>query len=56
MIGEEYKAARKVLLRNLTGSSAFRRGKPEPSDNQNQSLNQPEGGVQEATDENTVSE
>ena len=29
MIGEEYKAARKVLLRRLTGSSAFRHGKPE---------------------------
>ena len=29
MIGENYKAARKVLLRNLTGSSAFRHGKPE---------------------------
>lgn len=29
MIGEDYKAARKVLLRNLTGSSAFRHGKPE---------------------------
>lgn len=28
MIGGEYKAARKVLLRNLTGSSAFRHGKP----------------------------
>ncbi|MDE5754780.1 MAG: virulence protein, partial [Oscillospiraceae bacterium] len=28
MIGSEYKAARKVLLRNLTGSSAFRHGKP----------------------------
>ena len=53
MIGEEYKATRRVLLRNLTGSSAFRRGKPEPSDNQNQSLNQPEGGAQ---DENTLSE
>ena len=26
MIGSEYKAARKVLLRNLTGSSAFRHG------------------------------
>lgn len=26
MIGTEYKAARKVLLRNLTGSSAFRHG------------------------------
>lgn len=29
MIGADYKAARKVLLRNLTGSSAFRHGKPE---------------------------
>lgn len=29
MIGEDFKAARKVLLRNLTGSSAFRHGKPE---------------------------
>lgn len=29
MIGTDYKAARKVLLRNLTGSSAFRHGKPE---------------------------
>ena len=29
MIGSEYKSARKVLLRNLTGSSAFRHGKPE---------------------------
>lgn len=29
MIGAEYKPARKVLLRNLTGSSAFRHGKPE---------------------------
>ncbi len=28
MIGSDYKAARKVLLRNLTGSSAFRHGKP----------------------------
>lgn len=26
MIGAEYKAARKVLLRNLTGSSAFKNG------------------------------
>ena len=51
MIGEEYKAARKVLLRNLTGSSAFRSGKPELSDNHNQS--QPEGGAQ---DENGASE
>ena len=49
MIGEEYKAARKVLLRNLTGSSAFRSGKPEPFENQSQ----PEEGVQ---DENTISE
>ena len=29
MIGAEYKAARKVRRRNLTGSSAFRHGKPE---------------------------
>lgn len=29
MIGSDYKADRKVLLRNLTGSSAFRHGKPE---------------------------
>ena len=28
MIGAEFKPARKVLLRNLTGSSAFRHGKP----------------------------
>lgn len=29
MIGEEYKLVRRVLLRRLTGSSAFRHGKPE---------------------------
>lgn len=29
MIGAEFKPARKVLLRHLTGSSAFRHGKPE---------------------------
>jgi hypothetical protein len=29
MIGEEYKPVRKVLLRRLIGSSAFRHGKPE---------------------------
>lgn len=29
MIGEEYKPMRRVLLRRLTGSSAFRHGKPE---------------------------
>lgn len=29
MIGSDYKAARKVLLRNLTGSSAFRSGQRE---------------------------
>ena len=29
MIGAEYKAARKVLLRNLTGSAAFRHGRSE---------------------------
>lgn len=28
MIGEEYKPVRRVLLRRLTGSSAFRHGKP----------------------------
>ena len=28
MVGEEYKAARKILLRNLEGSSAFRKGAP----------------------------
>ena len=28
MIGEDFKQTRKVLLRNLTGSSAFRHGKP----------------------------
>lgn len=27
-VGDEYKAARKILLRNLTGSSAFKNGKP----------------------------
>lgn len=27
-IGDEYKAARKILLRNLSGSGAFRRGNP----------------------------
>lgn len=27
-IGNEYKVARKILLRNLTGSSAFRSGQP----------------------------
>jgi len=26
-IGDEYKAARKILLKNLTGNSAFRHGK-----------------------------
>ena len=29
VVKQDYKAARKVLLRNLTGSSAFRHGKPE---------------------------
>lgn len=29
MIGEEYKPVRRVLLRRLTGSSAFRHGKPQ---------------------------
>jgi len=32
MIGSEYKSVRKVLLRNLTGSSAFRHGKPKKED------------------------
>ena len=32
MIGTEYKSARKVLLRNLTGSPAFRHGKPKKED------------------------
>ena len=32
MIGEEYKPVRRVLLRRLTGSSAFRHGKPEGGD------------------------
>ena len=27
-IGAEYKSERKILLRNLTGSSAFRSGQP----------------------------
>jgi hypothetical protein len=27
-IGEDYKAARKILLRNLTGNTAFRNGRP----------------------------
>lgn len=27
MVGEEYKKARKILMRNLAGNSAFRRGK-----------------------------
>ena len=27
-IGDEYKAARKILLRNLTGSGAFKNGTP----------------------------
>ncbi|GEM_PF-3891963 len=56
MIGEEYKAARKVLLRNLTGSSAFRNSKTESSENQSQNLNQSEEGAQDTTDKNTVSE
>ena len=32
MIGEDFKQTRKVLLRNLTGSSAFRHGKPKKED------------------------
>ena len=27
-IGDEYKAARKILLRNLTGNTAFHNGRP----------------------------
>ena len=29
MVGDEYKTARKILLKNLEGNSAFRYGKPE---------------------------
>ena len=32
MVGNEYKAARKILLRNLEGSSAFRKGAPHNED------------------------
>ena len=32
MVGNEYKAARKVLLRNLEGSSAYRKGAPHNED------------------------
>ena len=32
MVGNEYKAARKVLLRNLEGSSAYRKGAPRNED------------------------
>ena len=32
MIGVDYKHTRKVLLRNLTGSSAFRHGKPDTTE------------------------
>lgn len=39
MIGEEYKGTRKVLLRRLTGSSAFRHGKPE-GDNDDDSVSE----------------
>jgi len=31
-IGDEYKAARKILLSNLTGNSAFKNGRPESED------------------------
>ncbi|OPZ22287.1 MAG: hypothetical protein BWZ04_00234 [Firmicutes bacterium ADurb.BinA205] len=34
MIGDEFKSARKVLLRNLTGSAAFRHGKKGGEDNE----------------------
>ena len=29
LVGNEYKAARKILMKNLDGNSAFRHGKPE---------------------------
>ena len=41
MVGSEFKNTRKVLLRNLTGSSAFRNGKPENT----------EGGADDAVSE-----
>ena len=34
MVGNEYKAARKTLLRNLEGSSAFRKGAPHNEDSE----------------------
>jgi hypothetical protein len=33
-IGDEYKAARKILLRNLTGNTAFRNGRPAKEEQQ----------------------
>ena len=41
MIGTDYKHTRKVLLRNLTGSSAFRHGTPDMT----------EGGADDAVSE-----
>ena len=41
MVGSDFKNTRKVLLRNLTGSSAFRNGKPEKT----------EGGADDAVSE-----
>ena len=32
MVGDEYKQTRKILLRNLEGSSAFRKGVPHNED------------------------
>ena len=34
MVGDEYKQTRKILLRNLEGSSAFRKGVPHNEDNE----------------------
>ena len=41
-IGDEYKADRKILLRNLSGSSAFRLGKEEPEDDGQESSSEGE--------------
>jgi len=35
-VGDEYKATRKILLRNLSGNSAFKSGKPKNSDEAHQ--------------------
>lgn len=34
-VGDEYKTARKILLRNLSGNSAFKSGRPIKADNDN---------------------